>query len=217
MIVCCLVSMLSGANNASEVNPDWKLKSFCGYEFGSAYIPKNGDTHFREYFRRTETLEKPFRHFKTVTLTYGERSKKLQSVAIFFTVPDDWTYGMFLMELETVREILSKKYNVYFRLQKGPQEGNQRKLNRKFYTSYDYINLNSTNLSLGISSWEQNVQGKKFYITITRTDILKENSPPLLNQSSSLNPELKKEQDERDKELKRKIEEGMTGGGAEVL
>lgn len=71
---------VGGANGEDDfgANGEFVIKSFCGFEFGSEKPAFSSRDRWREV-----TLRKPFRHYTSARLEYGEHSGLLQSVTLF--------------------------------------------------------------------------------------------------------------------------------------
>ena len=199
VLVLCVIGLIGLMANADLV-----LDSFCGYEFGSEYVPQPGDRKTGDVIMREGKLANPFRHFENVRLIWGT-SGKLRQVNISFNIPRDWTYSMFRTELFTIRDILTEKYNVKFAI----PERNPNTIESDPNAVYGFPS-DTTTISAGLSTTREDIQFQSFTIVVCREDITKEDR--------KIEEDRSREYYRRKREAeKEKINKGMKGGGAEVL
>jgi len=196
----------------SEVNPKtWEIESFCGYKFGSEYSPNQCNLTSQwfstmTYFVSQKKLERPFRHFTDVELRYGSENKKLYRIKISFAATNGWSESMIQGEVENLGKILSEKYAVL--LEKETEEVGWIKRTTGFKMNAvededGYTHIGNTYISVACSRDLMNDKHAYFFIIVERSDIRRE--------------DIKMQDNKVKDETMQKIENGMNGGGAEVL
>ena len=94
------------------------MKSLCGFELGSDYKRNYNDKRvdISEELNRNIKLRQPFRQFKSGTISFAPKSRKLYRIELKTVVDPKRSGGDIMQELETIVKIFEEKYKIDFEI-----------------------------------------------------------------------------------------------------
>lgn len=102
-----IIILLLIALSTSAFAKGTRLKSFCGFEYGSLNDRLSCE-------QKERPLPKPFMQFKTANLIYGVRTKKLNTITLEGDYPVGTPLSKVKNDASTLMDMLTEKYGARF-------------------------------------------------------------------------------------------------------